>query len=360
MLTINLTDVQQEPIIVTASLTAVVNKYYVNTATATYTDPTPVEGKGFIVFVRSGTATVGATAYATAGTLIFRYYTGASWASYPLVGGTPTLAQVLASGNSGNIQITSLDTFSTLNVTNGYVQSIYNDGTNGGQHQVSATQTISTWSNGVVTSLVKGDVTQTQVYHDAIVELTAPSVTKNGVEIATTADIPATGVATALFKTNVNYAHTGTVNETVLYSTADLNGNFAVNDILRILLNYNCTSNANNKTVKIYLASASQTQGVAFSAVGTTQLATYLITTNGAMKRGLVRNIQFMNSLSSQQVVSTTTNGLDNDETALSSAGTLSTLTWNYATSTHLIITGTLASAGDTINFLHFRGQIMR
>ena len=169
-----------------------------------------------------------------------------------------------------------------------------------------------------------------------------------------------TGISTALFKTNANYAHTGTTNETVLYSTSDLNGSFAINDIFRILLNYNCTSNGNNKTVKIYLASASQTQGSTFSATGTTQLATMLLTTNAAMKRGLLRNIQFMGSLSSQQVVATTTNGLDNDETALSSNATLTTMTWDYSTTTHLIVTGTLASAGDTINFLHFRGQIIR
>lgn len=169
-----------------------------------------------------------------------------------------------------------------------------------------------------------------------------------------------TGVQTSLFKTNVNYAHTGTTAETVLYSTANLVGNFDVNDIFKILLNYNCTSNANNKTIKIYLASSSQTQGASFNASGTTQLATYLTTTNGAMKRALLRNIQFMNSLSSQQVVSTTTNGLDNDETALNSAAALSTLTWDYSANTYLIVTGTLASSGDTINFLHFRGQIIR
>lgn len=102
MLTINLTDVQQEPIVVASSLTASLNKYYVNTASATYTDPTPVQGKGFIVFVRNGTATVGGTGYSTAGTVVFRYYHSGAWANYNLVGGTPTLAQVLASDNKTN------------------------------------------------------------------------------------------------------------------------------------------------------------------------------------------------------------------------------------------------------------------
>lgn len=79
---INLNDVQHEPIVVSASLTAVLNRYYVNTASATYTDPAPAEGEGFIVFVRNGTATVGGTGYATAGTIVYRYYHSGAWANY--------------------------------------------------------------------------------------------------------------------------------------------------------------------------------------------------------------------------------------------------------------------------------------
>lgn len=76
---INLNNVQHEPIIVTGSLTAALNRYYVNTANATYTDPTPVQGKGFIVYVKNGTATVGGTGYSTVGTIIYRYYHSGAW-----------------------------------------------------------------------------------------------------------------------------------------------------------------------------------------------------------------------------------------------------------------------------------------
>lgn len=54
---------------------------YVADATLTVTDPTPAEGKGFSVFVNAGTATVGGTAYATAGTIIRRFYEGGAWVS---------------------------------------------------------------------------------------------------------------------------------------------------------------------------------------------------------------------------------------------------------------------------------------
>ncbi len=75
-------EVQKKSIEVTGNITAVNDAIYTNTATATYTDPTPAQGKGFTVFVRNGTATVGGTAYATAGTLIKRIYHSGAWANY--------------------------------------------------------------------------------------------------------------------------------------------------------------------------------------------------------------------------------------------------------------------------------------
>lgn len=64
---------------VTGSLTAAIDKYYINTASATYTDPTGVQGKGFIVLVRAGTATIGGTAYTTG--IIYRYYNSGAWSN---------------------------------------------------------------------------------------------------------------------------------------------------------------------------------------------------------------------------------------------------------------------------------------
>ena len=66
-------------VLVTGNITAANDKNYVQTASATYTDPTPSQGHGYIVFVRNGTATVGGTAYATQGTLIYRYYHSGAW-----------------------------------------------------------------------------------------------------------------------------------------------------------------------------------------------------------------------------------------------------------------------------------------
>ena len=55
---------------------------FLATATLTTTDPSPSEGRGFTLLVRNGTATVGSTAYAIAGTLLDRTFHSGAWATY--------------------------------------------------------------------------------------------------------------------------------------------------------------------------------------------------------------------------------------------------------------------------------------
>ena len=83
--------------VVSASKTAELNTYYVNVATATYSDPSPEEGRGFVVFVRNGTATVGGTAYATAGTIIHRIFHSGGWSNYVFIDSS-TIQLKLAEG----------------------------------------------------------------------------------------------------------------------------------------------------------------------------------------------------------------------------------------------------------------------
>lgn len=70
---------QDEAIVISSNTTAVNDAVYHNVATATYTDPSPVEGKGFTVFVRNGTATIGGTAYSTVGTIVKRTFHSGAW-----------------------------------------------------------------------------------------------------------------------------------------------------------------------------------------------------------------------------------------------------------------------------------------
>jgi hypothetical protein len=72
---------QSQATVVSSNTTAANDGVYHVTASATFTDPTPVEGKGFTVFVRNGTATVGGTAYSLSGTIIRRTYYSGAWAN---------------------------------------------------------------------------------------------------------------------------------------------------------------------------------------------------------------------------------------------------------------------------------------
>jgi len=68
------------PVVVSANQQAEVDTVYHNVATATYTDPAvPVEGKGFEVVVRNGTATIGGTAYSQEGLVIRRIFHSGSY-----------------------------------------------------------------------------------------------------------------------------------------------------------------------------------------------------------------------------------------------------------------------------------------
>jgi hypothetical protein len=75
------TDIQSIPIVVNTNTTATNDSVYHVIANATFTDPTPVEGRGYVVIVRSGTATIGGSVYPTT-RIIYRIYQGGGWQNY--------------------------------------------------------------------------------------------------------------------------------------------------------------------------------------------------------------------------------------------------------------------------------------
>jgi len=79
-------DTQTE--IINANTTAQNDSKYTVIANATFTDPTGVEGKGYTVFVRNGTATIGGVGY-TAGSLVYRFYYSGAWSSTSIGGTVP-------------------------------------------------------------------------------------------------------------------------------------------------------------------------------------------------------------------------------------------------------------------------------
>jgi hypothetical protein len=73
-------DAQGVPVVPSGNVSTSNGWIYHNVGTSTYFDVgSPEEGKGFIVRVLAGTATVGGTAYSVAGTVLHRFYQGGVW-----------------------------------------------------------------------------------------------------------------------------------------------------------------------------------------------------------------------------------------------------------------------------------------
>jgi hypothetical protein len=67
--------------IINSNENAVNNGDYSVVSNATFTDPTPVEGKGYMVTVINGTATIGGVGY-TVGQKVFRHFHSGSWRTF--------------------------------------------------------------------------------------------------------------------------------------------------------------------------------------------------------------------------------------------------------------------------------------
>lgn len=110
------------PIIVNANKTAENDAKYTVIANATFTDPTPAEGKGYTVFVRNGTATIGGVGY-TAGSLVYRFYHSGAWETYNQSGYVPLSGTTTGNPITGDIEMNS---FSSIKAENTTYQSVLN------------------------------------------------------------------------------------------------------------------------------------------------------------------------------------------------------------------------------------------
>jgi len=72
---------QNTPIVVNSNITAQNDHVYHVIANATFTDPTGVEGRGYVVIVRDGSATIGGNT-GGAGTINYRLFRSGTWTTY--------------------------------------------------------------------------------------------------------------------------------------------------------------------------------------------------------------------------------------------------------------------------------------
>jgi hypothetical protein len=118
------TGLRIRPRIVSSSITAELDGVYHGTAAATYTDPTPAEGRGFVVRVVNGTQTVGGTAYAAEGTVIFREYHSGSWRNRVLFGGADAagVRTNIEAGRDAGTRVATMTGDETLTTSSATVQ----------------------------------------------------------------------------------------------------------------------------------------------------------------------------------------------------------------------------------------------
>jgi hypothetical protein len=111
---IDFTSLSEKAIVVTGNTTAENDKVYHTVANATFTDPsTAVNGRGYMVYIMAGNATIGPTTYNTQGTLIFRRFSQGVWQ-------TRWFLPSVTNANGGFAESTSNKTndFNTNNTTN--------------------------------------------------------------------------------------------------------------------------------------------------------------------------------------------------------------------------------------------------
>jgi hypothetical protein len=164
--------------------------------------------------------------------------------------------------------------------------------------------------------------------------------------IALTSDIPA--FTPMPFKQNVNVTHTGTTANTIIASYLITAGTFEANDFFRFVIQASQTVNTNVKTMRVYT-------NTSISLTGATLLATRLLTS--ASGTAMARDLVFKNSLSAQEISSTTNSHGDNEN---NTNVFVTQLAINFTVNQYLIIAVELTNASDTVTLNSLRTNILR
>lgn len=102
---------------------------------------------------------------------------------------TPGLDDVLNQNNKSNTPIESVNGKSVVNFAGSDVSISYTDGANVSSFATNDSLLSASWTNGTKTASLSGDATSTNLEHTDLINLNAPSVKKNGAEIATLSDL---------------------------------------------------------------------------------------------------------------------------------------------------------------------------
>jgi hypothetical protein len=150
------------------------------------------------------------------------------------------------------------------------------------------------------------------------------------------------------FKQNVNVTHTGTTANTIVASYLITAGTFNANDFFRFVIQTSQTVNTNVKTLRVYANTSA-------SLTGATLMATRLLTS--ASGTGLGRDLVFKNSLTSQDISSTTNNHGDNEN---NTNVFVTSLTIDFTVNQYFIVAVELTNSTDEVVLRSLRTNIFR
>jgi hypothetical protein len=150
------------------------------------------------------------------------------------------------------------------------------------------------------------------------------------------------------FKQNTTSSLTGTTTEALITSILIPANTFQANDWLRWVTTINATNNANSKVLRFYFNTSA-------ALIGATQVAQRGL--SNAVTQSVIRNMFFVNSISSQKTLVGTALNVATDE---ATTGTQATLSINFAVDQYFIISGQLAVGTDTITINGITSNINR
>jgi hypothetical protein len=175
------------------------------------------------------------------------------------------------------------------------------------------------------------------------------NATTGSTVIANKPTIPTIPAFTTMpFKQNVNVTHTGTTANTIIASYLITAGTFEANDFFRFVIQASQTVNTNVKTMRVYT-------NTSISLTGATLLATRLLTS--ASGTAMARDLVFKNSLSAQEISSTTNSHGDNEN---NTNVFVTQLAINFTVNQYLIIAVELTNASDSVTLNSLRTNILR
>ena len=190
------------------------------------------------------------------------------------------------------------------------------------------------------------DAIQSNLYTSGLTQTRDHYLPNASGTIALTSDIPT--FTTMPFKQNVNVTHTGTTANTIIASYLIPTGTFKANDFFRFVIQASQTNNTNVKTMRVYT-------NTSISLTGATLLATRLLTS--ASGTAMARDLVFKNSLSAQEISSTTNNHGDNEN---NTNVFVTQLAINFTVNQYLIIAVELANSTDSVSLNSLRTNILR